>query len=470
MGTVLLAEDQVVGEPICVKVIRPDLTRDASAAERFLREGKLARRLRHRNIVAVFDVSEHDGTFFLTMEYLDGQSLRAWIQRNLRAEREVPLETAVRILDGILAGLAEAHRSGIVHRDLKPENVMLLGDPSIEDGTVKILEFGIARALDSVERLTAQGTALGTPIYMAPEQETGAELSGPEADLPAALDPIIEKALEHHPRLRFRKAEEFAAALHGICRTAGSGILVEEREVRIIDLPRRLRLELIRIPPGQFPMGSPEDEETRLVHEGPVHLVTIERAFWLGKYPVTQQQWSAVMGKKPSHFKGERNPVECVSWRDCQRFIEKLSALVAGGGFRLPTEAEWEYACRAHTRTRFSFGDDRGYKSLKDYAWYEDNSGSATHPVGGLRPNPWGLLDMHGNVWEWCQSVYRPYPYDATDGREETTGGEERVLRGGSWNYAASGCRSGYRFRLASGSRYNNIGLRVACTISGPSE
>lgn len=237
-------------------------------------------------------------------------------------------------------------------------------------------------------------------------------------------------------------------------------------ETSEVDLGGGVKLELVKIPAGEFEMGSPADETDRSDDEGPVQTVRIEKPFCLGKYEVTQEQWQAVQGHVRSEMKGAGNPVGTVSWNDCQEFLRKLNARVSGGGFRLPTEAEWEYACRAGTRTRFSFGDDPAYESLSQYAWYDKNSGSRPHPVGGRKPNPWGLYDMHGNVWEWSSSVHKPYPYDAQDGRETFEGEHRRVLRGGCWQDSGRICRSANRPNLSPGGRLRNcLGLRVARTI-----
>ena len=173
----------------------------------------------------------------------------------------------------------------------------------------------------------------------------------------------------------------------------------------------------------------------------------ITKPFYLGKYLVTQEQWEAVMGNNPSRFKGPKNPVETVSWDDCQQFLDKLNAKVGvrGGKFQLPTEAQWEYACRAGSTTTYCFGDDES--GLGEYAWYATNSGGRTHPVGEKKPNAWGLYDMHGNVWEWCQDWYDGsyYANSPTDDPTGPTTGSSRVFRGGSWRERARGCRSALR-------------------------
>src|SRR5665648_172810 len=153
-------------------------------------------------------------------------------------------------------------------------------------------------------------------------------------------------------------------------------------------------MKFTHIPAGEFMMGSSPDEKYRHDLEGPVHKVTISKPFYLGTYPVTQREWKAVMGDDPSFFKGDDLPVEQVSWNDVQDFIKKLNEKEDADNYRLPSEAEWEYVCRAGATTRYSFGDDES--KLAEYAWYKDNSGGKTHPVGQKKPNPWGLYDMNG--------------------------------------------------------------------------
>jgi formylglycine-generating enzyme required for sulfatase activity len=219
-------------------------------------------------------------------------------------------------------------------------------------------------------------------------------------------------------------------------------------------------MEFALIPAGEFMMGSPDADKEAFKGEKPQHRVTISKPFYLGKYMVTQAQWEAVMGNNPSKFNGLNNPVENVSWDDVQEFIKKLNQKEGGNKYRLPTEAEWEYAARAGMTSTYSFGDDAG--ALGRYAWYKGNSGETTHPVGGKEPNAWGLYDMHGNVWEWVQDWYGGYAgSSATDPRGPSSG-SFRVLRGGSWGSDAGGCRSARRSCDTPGGRDLTLGFRLA--------
>jgi len=220
-------------------------------------------------------------------------------------------------------------------------------------------------------------------------------------------------------------------------------------------------MEFVLIPAGEFEMGSPSDEAGRYSDEGPVHHVNIEKAFYMGKYEVTQKQWREIMGSNPSNFKGDDLPVETVSWNDVQEFIKKLNEKEGTDKYRLPSEAEWEYACRAGTTTGYSFGDDES--KLGDYAWYYENSGDKTHPVGQKKPNQWGLYDMHGNVWEWVLDKWHS-DYDGvpTDGSAWESGdGADRVSRGGCWRDGVGRCRSASRYCFDSGARRYALGFRL---------
>jgi formylglycine-generating enzyme required for sulfatase activity len=219
-------------------------------------------------------------------------------------------------------------------------------------------------------------------------------------------------------------------------------------------------MKLVYIQPGEFQMGSNGSDRD---DEKPIHTVTISKGFYMGIYEVTQEQYQKVMGINPSKFKGEDNlPVETVSWDDVVEFCKKLSQ-TEGKTYRLPTEAEWEYACRAGTTTKFSFGDDES--QLDDYAWYTQNSGGKTHPVGEKNPNAWGLYDMLGNVWEWCQDRnakdwYSKGPVE--NPLNESYGDKNcRVIRGGSWGYGSNECRVSLRGYGTPGIRGDDLGFRV---------
>lgn len=220
-------------------------------------------------------------------------------------------------------------------------------------------------------------------------------------------------------------------------------------------------MEFEQIPAGEFDMGSPSNETGRNKDEGPVHHVKISNAFYLGKYEVTQKQWRDVMGTSPSNFKGDNLPVEQVSWDHVQDFIKKLNEKEGGGKYRLPTEAEWEYAARAGTTMRFSFGDNDSM--LGDYAWYDANSGNKTHDVGQKKPNPWGLYDMYGNAWEWVHDSYQ-YSYSGVpnDGSAWNKNFTYAVSRGGAWSDGARYCRSAARNYFDFGSSTGFRLLRIS--------
>ena len=234
-------------------------------------------------------------------------------------------------------------------------------------------------------------------------------------------------------------------------------------------------MKMVLIPKGTFMMGSPASEEYRRDDETQ-HEVTISKDYYLGVYEVTQAQYEKVMGAKPSYFQGDKingsssnHPVERVSWKDAVEFCKKLSDLpeekAAGRVYRLPTEAQWEYACRAGSKSAYSFGESS--KSLGYYAWFYENSNNQTHPVGQKKANAWGLYDMHGNVWELCSDWYGDYPKGAVSDPVGPREGSFRVNRGGGFNNEAADCGSGYRGRAGPSIRYYGLGFRVALSFEG---
>lgn len=226
-----------------------------------------------------------------------------------------------------------------------------------------------------------------------------------------------------------------------------------------LDLGKQAALKLALIPAGKFLMGSPADEAGRDEDEGPQREVILSQSFYMGVHEVTQGQYEAVMGSNPSKFIDAAKPVECVSWDDAVEFCRRASRRTHQA-VALPTEAQWEYACRAGTKTRFGFGDDD--RQLSAWARYGQNAEAGTVVVGSKKPSAWGLYDMHGNVWEWCADWYAGSSVNAaTRDPLGPLSGQWRVLRGGSWVNTLEGCRCAARNKSAADARYNAIGFRV---------
>lgn len=244
-------------------------------------------------------------------------------------------------------------------------------------------------------------------------------------------------------------------------------------------------MKFVLIPKGTFLMGSPPNEDGSKDDERQ-HKVTISQDYYLGIHEVTQAQFELVMGSNPSFFQGDKvaerhprtgrvlkepdssnHPVESLTYEEALRFCKRLSARIderdAGRSYRLPTEAEWEYACRAGSNTAYCFGDFPN--ELSDYSWFEDNSEKKSHPVGLKKPNAWGLYDMHGNVWEWCQDWYGEYPVDAVTDPKGVKKGSRRIDRGGSWGIVGSAGRCAFRSSYIPTSRTHDLGFRVVLTV-----
>jgi formylglycine-generating enzyme required for sulfatase activity len=266
-------------------------------------------------------------------------------------------------------------------------------------------------------------------------------------------------------------------------------VLAQEKE----ELVNSIGMKLVRIPAGKFLRGSPVDEVGSQDDESQ-HEVTLTREYYIGVFEVTQAEYETIMRENPSYFPeavihpavrhpetgrlitperkertdGSRYPVDRVSWDDAVRFCEKLSSrreeVKRSRVYRLPTEAEWEYACRAGSKTAFSFGGEAS--NLSQFGWYSENSNQSTHPVGEKQPNAWGLYDMHGNVSEWCLDYHLNYPQENLIDPAGPANGRRRVCRGGNWSeLTAANCRSAHREGLASGVKLRAVGLRVVMTI-----
>jgi formylglycine-generating enzyme required for sulfatase activity len=265
------------------------------------------------------------------------------------------------------------------------------------------------------------------------------------------------------------------------------------RALTLAGTPLTVSSNWVWIPPGRFLMGSPTTEEGRVNTEGPQTWVTLTRGFYICKHLVTQGEYLSVMGYNPSYFSGVTNrPVEAASWFGATNYCGTLTQqeqaaerLPANWRYRLPTEAEWEYACRAGTTTRFSYGDDPGYVQLPAYGWYDDNSYSltppavgvswfvlgryySTQPVGQKLPNPWGLYDMHGELSEWCQDWFGFYPGGSVVDPQGPAIGTERIVRSGSWYDDPYSLRSAYRYATEPDNVSGLFGFHAVLAPVGP--
>ena len=241
--------------------------------------------------------------------------------------------------------------------------------------------------------------------------------------------------------------------------SSGSSSMASGSNTISISVKDGISIEMVKVEAGTFMMGATPEMEKPNSDEKPLHQVTLINDYYMGKYKVTQALWEAVMGSNPSYFKGDNLPVEKVSWNDCQEFISKLNSLT-GRKFRLPTEAEWEYAARGGKKRRgYQYS---GSSNITDVAWYDGNSGSKTHPVGTKQANELGIYDMSGNVYEWCLDWYGSYSSSSQTNPTGADSGSSRVIRGGCWDGFARFCRLSYRGRIPPYICSYYLGLRLA--------
>ncbi|WP_430015203.1 SUMF1/EgtB/PvdO family nonheme iron enzyme [Microcystis protocystis FBCC-A270] len=458
-----------------------------------------ARKLEHSNLIKAYSVGEftflNTEMLYLVMELAQG-SLENHIAKGGLSSGEIKNITAQ-----VAQGLNYLHGQNKVHRDLKPGNILKVNQQ------YKLADFGLIRTLNNKSHTQTVHNS-GTIIYMPPEAFRGdissawdlwslgimliemttnqlpykfnndinqlmakvmnCELQIPS--LPKEFKPIIEGCLQKDRKQRWT-AQQVLNALQPVGWNSPPSPPPAPAAVKKPVSPtpftekisNRVTLEMVSLPAGQFLMGSPDSDPDAASNEKPPHQVKVN-SFAIGKYPVTQAQYEAVMGTNPSHFKNwfknnPQNPVEQVSWDDAQAFCQKLSQ-ITGKTYRLPTEAEWEYACRGGTTTRYYFGDDAN--QLGDYAWYSANSQDKTHPVGQKKPNAWGLYDMSGNVWEWCEdNRHDNYIGAPKDGSAWLTNDNySQIMRGGSWCFNPYYCRSACR---RGSPRRGSSGFRVVC-------
>ena len=431
---------------------------------------------KHNQIPELLAHCEQEGRQYLVQEFIDGENL---LQELNRAGRFSEVKIKELLLD-LLPVLQFIHSGQVIHRDIKPENIIRRRS----DGRLVLVDFGAAK-MASKTALAKTGTTIGSPEYTAPEQARGKAVFA--SDIYALgvtsiylltqispfdlfsdseftwvwrqylngitvndkLGRVLDKMLEQALVRRYQTIEDVLQDLD-LPKNPPISMPVRSQQIPVstssnslvLDCGNGVKLELVKVAAGSFNMGSNESDS-----EKPIHRVNL-REFLIGKYPVTQAQYQAVIGTNPSNFKGRQNSVERVSWHDAVKFCEELSKRI-GQKVKLPSEAQWEYACRAGSTGKYCFGDD--VNQLEKYAWYDKNSGHETHPVGEKLANSWGLHDMHGNVWEWCEDIWHEnYNGAPTDGSSWLTGGDQnrRALRGGSWGSYAYDCRSADRVRL----------------------
>jgi formylglycine-generating enzyme required for sulfatase activity len=465
-----------------LKVMHPDLSRDPAFVERFKAEILTLAGLRgHKHLVEIHGFGMDAGCWYFLMEFIEGVTLEQYLMRKGR----LSLAQAVPLFTQVADGLALAHGRGVVHRDVKPANI-LLRKPH---GQPVVVDFGLAALADG-SGLTRRGHSAGyTPMFAAPEQLRGKpadartdvyalaaslfyalnydkpSLREPDhfepEHAPEALRDLLTKALHQRPENRPANATEFRSMLEA---TVAAQIDHTKRSPGDL-FTNALGMKFAWMPPGTFLMGSPESEAFRHKHEGPQHEVEITCPFYLGVYPVTKEEYMRAVGLDTGRF-----PVQGVTWDDAVAFCKALNQYDAkrpvGWEYGLPTEAEWEYACRAGTTTAYFFGDDP--KRLGDYAWSQDYSRDGTHEVGTKKPNPWGLYDMVGNVLQWCADRHGKYASGLFKDPSGPDSGKNRVMRGCTVCSHPSHCRSAHRCSIRPDCRDVESSFRVALRPTDP--
>jgi len=503
----VFSADEVIGDQVIREVAVKVMQVDPDNKKRQLDELIISTKLKHFALLNCISPEQAEiekvECWGLVMELAQG-SLADRLKKSALTNAEI--ETLVKQM---AEGLQYLHSQNVVHRDVKPANLLSVNN------NWKIGDFGIARMLDAGKEEKVTTNQVGTDKYMPPEAYNGnlqftcdwwslgiivieaatgnfafGEYTTPlqlmkkvvneEPTIPDALSPalqeIVRGCLIKEPQKRWT-AKQVLDALTPVLTTpikgsvgsvgfSGSSLIKGSwggsNQSFTENLPNGIALEMIAIPAGSFMMGSTDGAD----YEKPQHQVTLN-AFHIGKYPITQEQYQAVIGNNPSYFvKGGKYPVDSVSWEDAQAFCEKLSKMT-GKTYRLPSESEWEYACRTGKQTRYYFGDNEN--QLKEYAWYDANSNSQTQPVGQKKPNKWGLYDVLGNVWEWSEDDWHSnYNGAPTDGRawidnNNRSQFKDRIIRGGSWCDGSRFCSCSYRYFLFAAWRDNVIGFRVVC-------
>ncbi len=503
-ATIWKGFDRQHRELVAIKVLHGQYGFDRSRRERFFRGAQRMAALRHPGIVQVREEKlEEEGYYFFVMEYLEGGDFRQAVLRNT-----LPVEERLAVIATVGEALQFAHEQGVIHRDVKPANIVL-----DQQGQAKLTDFDLVRAEDITTGGTRTGM-LGTLLYAAPEilsrpQDAGVPvdvyglamtvvfaLYG--ADLPlealrdaprfidrldttSAIRKALQKGVARDWQERFTSVSEFLQAFQSSSSTAVSELSPQptnespSSDLKTLTAGLQDRLAdgspgpvMVWLPGGTFTMGQ---EDSPYNWEKPAHEVTIS-AFSIGQYPVTFEEYDEFCEATDRKRLDDRGwgratrPVIDISWSDAAAYCEWLSQQT-GVHYRLLTEAEWEYACRAGSTTRYCYGNDE--QRLGEYAWYSNNAEGITHPVGEKLSNAWDLYDMHGNVWEWVQDWYGDYSSAPQSDPSGPESGSNRVFRGGGWFNDAGICRSAYRVNDDPADRNEDVGFRLARTGPWPS-
>ncbi len=513
-GRTFLAIDQLKpSKPFCViKQFSPQgqgSNHHQKAAELFQQEViRLDELGHHPQIPELLAHYQQENQQYLVQEFISGQNLA----EELKIQGAFNQSKIRHLLSSLLPVLQFMHGQNVIHRDIKPDNIIRRLGRSTEDFV--LVDFGAAKyAMNADIRQT--GTSIGSPEFIAPEQARGKALFNSDLyslgvtcihlltqtspfdlididhnwvwrdyltgnTVSNDLGKILDKLIAIAPSKRYQSADEVIKDLNPQNAIAISTSITESPPSTIVSTPKSIHedlgdgiiLEMTSIPEGEFIMGSPDYEESHENTESPQHRVKIS-PFFMGTFLITQAQFRSIMNASPSYMVGDDHPVECVSWNAVVEFCILLSQKT-GRNYRLPSEAEWEYACRAGTNTSFHFGDAINTDLANYDGRYVYRAGTrgeyrqTTTPVGTFPPNAFGLYDMHGNVWEWCQDLWHDdYLGAPTDGSAWERGRSSiyRVLRGGSWYGYPWYCRSAARGRGKQGDWKLYYGFRVALTL-----
>jgi formylglycine-generating enzyme required for sulfatase activity len=497
----------------------------AQEQDKFNTEAMVSATFDHPHIVKVYpELFQENGLSCMVMEYVKGKNLEQYLYANGVFSESAGLE----IIKGIGEALIYIHGRNYLHRDIKPANILLRES----DNKAILIDFGLAREVNFAELMSL--TNAKTPVFAPPEQFENRSNFTPALDIYAlaatlyviiavheppfiplpspylnakimldmkmAIEPpqkynsqisqkvndAILKGMELDYQNRPQSITEWFTFLgiqsqnnhlktftFEVVTTNAKGSIINKRNHSanyfVEDLGNGVKLEMVEIPAGTFYMGSPENEAKRLDSESPQHQVNVP-SFFIGKYPLTQAQYQAIMGNNPAYFKGANRPVEMVDWNDAVAFCQKLSQNT-GKNYKLPSEAQWEYACRAGTTTPFYFGESITpdlVNCVGNYPYAAAPKGQyrkQTTDVGTFPPNAFGLYDMHGNVWEWCEDDWQKnYINVPVNGSALISRSNIKLVRGGSWFDIPDLCRSAYRLNPNLDNYFDTIGFRVVCS------